>query len=87
MFNFLTHSIVMNGDSVDTKDRELPNAEPIPKSSPDFPAPTESSESSEPTSESQKSTSSSQDDTDTDSTSSDDTVHYKPNFHSQQQNT
>ena len=46
----------MNSHSAATADRELTNAEPIPESNPDLPAPTESSESSElsePTSESQ----------------------------------
>ena len=73
IFNFLTHLTAMNSHSASKEDREKPRAEAIPESSPDSPAPiesSESSESSEPTSESQKSNSSSPEgDTDTDSTS------------------
>ena len=51
IFNFLTHLIAMNSHSTATVNREKSNAEAIPESCPDSPAPTVSSELSEPTSE------------------------------------
>ena len=79
VINLLTHLIAMNSHPAVTEIRDKSNAEAIPESNPDSPAPMESSE---PTSESQMYTSSIPDYTDTDSTSSNDTVHNKPNFHS-----